>query len=83
VKELKIWNGRWYPRSHIYAAAYSRADLVRLIATWQGYQSRGMATEIKNYWSEGSWGTAMNGITPERGIWLSKDGAAPVRAFPK
>jgi hypothetical protein len=33
------------------------------------------AREIKEYWSK-CWGNDMNGITPERGIWVTKGGQA-------
>lgn len=97
-RELKLWNGRagcchnsddpnWTGiqphRGHhkIYAAAYSRADLRRLIAEYCG-QDPGV-TEIRDYWHQGTWGTRMTGIEPERGLWLGKDrepeGTPPVR----
>lgn len=86
AKTLKLWNGRagccykltdpaWqgveqFKSGTIYAAAYSRADLRRLIAEYCG-QDPG-EYEIKNYWSEGHWGDAMTNVTPERGLWLEK-----------
>lgn len=94
ARQLKLWNGRAYccykqsdPRwegndpgrgAIISAAAYSRADLRRLIAEYCGdMPSDG---ELRTYFSE-CWGTDMAGITPERGIWLINDRAkaAPVR----
>ena len=79
-KELKIWNGRgWNMRrpvdgkgvEHVYVAAYSRADAVRLINQAAGYSAVNDA-EIKNYFSDGCWGNPMDGITPERGVWVTR-----------
>ena len=85
VKQLKLWNGRWYPYrgQTVYVAAYSRADAVRLINT-VAEGRRVSDSEIKTYWSGGTatccWGDAMKGITPERGVWLvRKRGDAPER----
>jgi hypothetical protein len=77
VKQLKLWNGRVYgvlPQSdwkgtHLYVAAYSAADARRLCLEL-GYADPG-ANEVKKYWSP-CWGNAMEGITPERGIWVSR-----------
>lgn len=94
ARQLKLWNGRAYccykpsdPRwkgndpgrgATISAAAYSRADLRRLIAEYCGEApSDG---ELRTYFAE-CWGNDMDGITPERGIWLTNDHARghPVR----
>lgn len=96
-KVLKIWNGRglsyrkrddpaWDNISpngsaKIFAAAYSRADLRRMLFEYSGVSASN--NEIRDYWSEGSWGLAMEGIEVERGLWL-KDGYGdekPVRIF--
>lgn len=91
AKELKIWNGRgWGTRgtssyvAHCYVAAYSRADAVRLI---NEVDRRAMMTdrEIKAYFAE-CWGSSMDGITPERGVWVQRTGHSqekPERIFPK
>lgn len=95
-RALKIWNGRshdchnrndpkWEGASpgrsgSIYAAAYSRADLRRMIAEYAGASISD--NEIKVYWCEGSWGDEMEGIEPERGLWLKqnpRDKRRPVR----
>jgi hypothetical protein len=81
-KKLKIWNGRGYscrinsdPRwdtandGHAFVCAYSVADALRVIAEYTGHLSASLS-EIKNYWSAGCWGTPMEGITPERGLWV-------------
>lgn len=72
-KKLKLWNGRMSPPyDHGYVAAYSRADAIRVIAEGLGRGSRGMVTELRDYWSEGAWGNQMIGIKPERGLWAQK-----------
>lgn len=95
ARTLKIWNGgagccykasdpAWtgiqpYRGAHVYAAAYSRADLRRLIVEYCG--SDPGETEIRDYWACGAWGERMSAIPPERGIWLCKEEpeAKPVR----
>ncbi|MNJ55982.1 hypothetical protein D3C77_515080 [compost metagenome] len=94
---LKVWNGRSYychnrndPKwegacpgrtsGHVYAAAYSRADLRRMITEYAGLPISDY--ELKVYWSEGNWGDEMEGIAPERGLWLKQkayDNRRPVR----
>ena len=96
-KTLKIWNGRSYycynqndPKwegaspgrtsGSVYAAAYSRADLRRMISQYTGQAISD--SEIKVYWSEGNWGDEMEGIEPERGLWLKQkayDKRRPIR----
>lgn len=84
ARELKIWNGRGYcarkyddplwgatpdnASSSLYAAAYSRADLRRLIKEYCGNDPGD--NELKTYFTEGAWGRNMEGVTPERGLWL-------------
>lgn len=90
AEELKIWNGRascclkredtiWagvkpYAGATVYAAAYSRADLRRLIEEYCG--SDPGDGEILNCWASGAWG-----IRISRGLWLRKEGphASPIR----
>lgn len=75
------WESIHPHRGHhrIFAAAYSRADLRRLIAEYCGRDPG--ETEIRDYWSAGAWGVHMGDITPERGLWLRKDSpdALPAR----
>ena len=74
MKKLILMNGRWNNCSqHIYVAAYSKADAVRICSELSGH-SRGWISEINNYFSIGCWGNAMTGITPERGAWISDKG---------
>lgn len=71
AKELKIWNGRGhgrkYGRGHIYVAAYSQkqaAELVSKACYGEEFSDNVSVNEIRNYYSAGSWGNTMNGITP-------------------
>jgi len=101
AKQLKLYNGRGWAcvkrsdpkwngvspdKVSISAAAYSRADLRRLIEEYTGADP-GLA-ELRDYWVE-CWGDDMAGITPERGLWMSVGWSAsdkttklfPVRAL--
>ena len=83
MKTLKIYNGSdWRHRGgHLYIAAYSLADAVRLVneayRKIHGYEDRPDINCVNvnyanNYWSKGCWGNSMDGITPERGVWHAK-----------
>jgi hypothetical protein len=78
ARKLKLWNGRWgggaHGSGHCFVAAYSVEDAVQVVTEFLGYEPRGIRGEIKNYWNAGCWGTQMDGITPVRGLWLSKNG---------
>jgi hypothetical protein len=89
-KILKIWNGRGYEeRTHLYLAAYSRADAARLLVKVYPHTTVGhWIPELTNYFCEGCWGNTMEGITPERGIWIIRneytaEQTAPERIYPK
>jgi hypothetical protein len=89
AKPLKLFNGRWGRggADHIYVAAHSQADAIRVVNELYG-EGRLSTSEIKNYWSKGAWGTNMEGITPERGAWVVKrdmnpDRKPPVRITPE
>ena len=85
--KLKIWNGRsigcWKHGApewagarrsydgHVYACAYSLADLLRMVN--DEYGARLSASEVRNYWSSNCWGDRMKGITPHRGLWRTID----------
>jgi len=95
MKTLKIWNGRdWYCKGHLYVCAHSRAEAIRIVNA--AYRCiRGLklrddvniitVNEARDYWVEGCWGNAMEGITPELGVWHSKDEypEKPVRIYPE
>lgn len=88
---LKLWNGRANPTCrkysdsrwpeehhrnvHGYVCAYSRADARRVIEQYCGRLPPD--SELKNYWVEGAWGREMEGVTPERGLWLQFDRSQP------
>ena len=94
-KQLKVWNGRgaWIahkdrdklrsPSStpHMYIAAYSVKDAEALIEEYVGYKPTGVAREMRVYFAP-MWGRIMDGITPERGIWLQfGQGETPVKVI--
>ena len=86
MKTLKVWNGRGWacenyddPRwvkacsvhrepPHIYLCAYSLADARRVCAEYCGRLPS--ITELRDYWSKNCWGTPMNGVKQERGLWI-------------
>ena len=76
---MKIWNGRGFgirkdgktrQAKHCYVCANSRSDAVRLINEAAGWKAM-TDYEIKHYYVEGAWGNTMDGITPERGVWVT------------
>ena len=85
--KLKIWNGgglccfkggdpRWSAlthnqQPHAYVAARSRADARRVIEEYCGKLPAD--AYLRDYWSEGAWGIWMEGVLPERGLWLQFD----------
>lgn len=78
-KELKIWNGRGhgskYDKGTFYVAAYSMKQAVELISS---VSSRYITTsEIKNYYSLGSWGNSMDDIIPTEPCVYYDDYAEP------
>ncbi len=94
-RKLKLWNGRGYdcrkfddPRwkgidysksPHAYVCAYSRADARRVVGEYCGHDLSD--SEIKIYWSKDCWGNTMNGITPERGLWLEFERGKPIKVI--
>jgi hypothetical protein len=96
-KQLMIANGRGdygrnrtkrFPngfKGHMWVAAYSKADAVRVLRE-AGYETMTLR-EFNIYWSKGCWGTPMDGITPERGVWFipdenrNDDGFKPIRVI--
>ena len=69
TKTLRLWNGRWKDRGRVYVAAYTRADAGRLLSQAAGAELPAIDREIRDYFSE-CWGNTMDGITPERGVWV-------------
>ena len=85
MKTLKIWNGSSlaWSEGHMYVAAYSLADAVRMVnAAYRkvmGYEEHPEINPVgmsyaRKMWSPNCWGNAMEGITPERGVWFKKRG---------
>jgi hypothetical protein len=72
-KKLKLFNGRWDgAKGRAYVAAYSNKDCVELLR--QAGHTIMSLYELNGWWSKGAWGNSMDGITPERGVWLQRDG---------
>ena len=86
MKQLKFFNGRsWGGRGgHLYIAAYSVADAARLMGEARRIILKSSETgpvdkfdvgrntrEISDYYVD-YWGLSMKGVTPERGVWMSK-----------
>lgn len=95
---LKIWNGnvqtmvpyrlvkergvRHNSYVHAYGCAPSRAALCRMLAAWSGSVGS-LDSYVRDYWHEGAWGNAMEGITPEVGLWVQfGPSAKPERVWP-
>jgi hypothetical protein len=80
TKPLQVWNGHWRDRRHVYVAAYNRADAGRLLETAAGESIPAIDREIRDYFHE-TWGKPMEGITPERGVWVQSGSrlSKPVR----
>ena len=87
MKQLKLFNGRsWGGRGgHLYIAAYSVADAARLMGEARRIILKSSETgpvdkfdvgrntrEISDYYAKDCWGLSMKGVTPERGVWMSK-----------
>jgi len=95
AKLLKLWNGnafccrkqddalwatvKFNGAPHAYVAAYSRADARRVIGEYCGRLPSD--SEISAYWFEGTWGRMMEGVVPERGLWIGFDPKVPVRVL--
>jgi hypothetical protein len=97
-KQLKLFNGsardcrdyndsRWdcvacNGDPHAYVAAYSIADMARMIEEYTGHKPS--MNQLRTYWNRGRWGIHMDGATPERGIWIRfDDNERPVRVWPR
>lgn len=87
MKTLRLWNGRphgvlpttdW-TETHVCIAAYSAADARRVCA--EAGLGEPSASELKNYFSE-CWGNDMKGISPARGVWVTRRGHTPERKNP-
>ena len=83
TKLVKLFNGRvigrgrLHDREHFYVGATSIADVVRLVKAAGDYVCN--PREVNIYWSKGCWGNAMDGISPERGVWWQESWEHHVR----
>jgi hypothetical protein len=82
-KMLKVWNGydlccrnhrdprykhtQPYQTRAAAVAAHSRADALRVIEEYTGRKPS--VSYFRDFWSP-CWGNKMDGITPERGLWI-------------
>ena len=71
-REIKIWNGGGVGRQeYLFIGAYSKSDACRMLTELYPYMNINQwRYKMDVYFSDGCWGNAMNGIIPERGIWL-------------
>ncbi len=75
-KKLKIWNGRTLEcRGHFYACGYSKNDVLKMLNEYadKNHQRDYTMYEANNFWNPNAWGTQMDGIERERGLWIVKD----------
>lgn len=99
MTKLKLWNGnaqtmapyaevkkRNIPHNghvHVYACAGSRAEVLRMLQAWTGDVGLGRDSYVRDYWNAGAWGNTMDGIVPERGLWVQYGhGSQPERVWP-
>lgn len=80
--KLKLFNGRahgkWLRGHHAYIAAHSKTDAARLMTEVFQFRSESSALrELNVYWHAGHWGTNMQGVTPERGVWVINEREIP------
>lgn len=76
--DCPAWNTMERNHGQVFAAAYSKADLRRLLESFCLHNVP--MSEINEYWggTRGStWGIHMEGIIPRRGIWLKPDKFGP------
>jgi hypothetical protein len=95
MKKIKLFNGSgWgHQGGHLYVGAHSVRDAAILIAEArikignskeivEDREVRQNISWINVYYSKNAWGISMKDITPERGVWWSKDrNEKPVRVI--
>ena len=88
MKKIKCWNTGDVsclgycdePNARASVGAYSREDARRMIEEYCGVKPS--VSELRDYWSP-VWGLAMEGIEPERGLWIQWDWKyAPEKVYP-
>jgi hypothetical protein len=67
--KLQLWNGGDSRGGSYYVCATTKKNLIELLHR-AGYKLMTMR-ELNMYWSP-TWGNAMNGITPEIGVWFQR-----------
>ena len=94
-KKLKLWNGRslWHKGGHVYVCAHSQAHALEIVnkalRIVRGWEDRPdinpiNMSEIRDYWSAGCWGSPMDGIVHEVGVWHQDTRQSkPIRIYPK
>lgn len=78
-KKLQIWNGRAqdFQGGTAYVAAYTQKQAVECLRA--AFQSNTSLCELNKYFFRGSWGNAMNGITPiEPCVYVQRSYDKPV-----
>jgi hypothetical protein len=86
-KPLVLWNGSFINQGTqytVYAAAYSRSDLIKMVESYLGFMPRGLLGFIRQYWHRGQWGRQMDHVTPIRGLWTTPYASRekPTQVFP-
>jgi hypothetical protein len=75
TRKLTIWNGR-HPscRGSVYAAGYTKKQVMEMLElAYETGRASSWNKELDVYWHKGAWGNAMEGITPEVGVWEQAD----------
>jgi len=78
-KKLKLWNGRERYKGEevtINVAAPSLAAAAKMVE--EALECYCSVHYVRNYYSP-CWGYDMDGITPERGVWIVNDKTGAVR----
>lgn len=57
---------------HLFIGAYSQKDAVEVVKQYVApeFHATVSLSEIRRYFNKNAWGTTMDGIAPERGMWI-------------
>jgi hypothetical protein len=84
-RSLKVWNGLIattvagkFKQCTANVCAYNQKDAIELLASFDNYSIS--LYEFRMMWSD-CWGTSMNDIVPERGIWVEYQTNKPERVI--